>query len=338
FNASSFLANPRLCRSASDPCSSSSKDQHHGVKSQLPGKLKLLFALGLLTCSLVFAITVAIKTQSMMKRNSRSWKLTAFQKLEFTSEDIVECLKENCVIGRGGAGIVYRGTTPNGEQVAVKRLLGLGKGSTHDNGLSAEMASKPLTTEAIALTEKKMDMALDDIIKMSKKNPTKGKRPPRPAIKSQGFQNGNTFQGTTKLQRFIDSRSSIRQGVLTNRRSTFHGYQFPVTTEVANKAAAMPVRNRRVNRNVPRFTATLVQRKGANGSFNAKDKAIAKQKPQTLDALFANMKVQRLRLMTQKVNRENGHQIAQRRNVPWQQPRRGGARLGTHHQFGNFAK
>ncbi|CAL9084858.1 unnamed protein product, partial [Musa hybrid cultivar] len=139
FNASSFLANPRLCRSASDPCSSSSKDQHHGVKSQLPGKLKLLFALGLLTCSLVFAITVAIKTQSMMKRNSRSWKLTAFQKLEFTSENIVECLKENCVIGRGGAGIVYRGTTPNGEQVAVKRLLGIGKGSTHDNGLSAEV-------------------------------------------------------------------------------------------------------------------------------------------------------------------------------------------------------
>ncbi|KAG1367878.1 leucine-rich repeat receptor-like serine/threonine-protein kinase BAM3 [Cocos nucifera] len=144
FNASSFLANPQLCGSVTNPCNFSSMsqfqpDQQHGVKSQLPGKFKLLFALGLLTCSIVFATTVVIKTRSMMRRNSKSWKLTAFQKLEFRSEDIVECLKENCIIGRGGAGIVYRGTMPNGDQVAVKRLLGISKGASHDNGFSAEI-------------------------------------------------------------------------------------------------------------------------------------------------------------------------------------------------------
>ncbi|XP_077229566.1 uncharacterized protein LOC143862406 isoform X2 [Tasmannia lanceolata] len=80
-----------------------------------------------------------IKTRSIRRRNSRSWKLTAFQKLEFGSEDILECLKDKNIIGRGGAGIVYRGQMPNGEEVAVKKLLGISKGSSHDNGFSAEI-------------------------------------------------------------------------------------------------------------------------------------------------------------------------------------------------------
>ncbi|XP_042473691.1 leucine-rich repeat receptor-like serine/threonine-protein kinase BAM3 [Zingiber officinale] len=144
FNASSFLSNPRLCGSILNPCNISAsspfhQDQQGSLKFQLPGKSRLLLALGLLACSIVFAFTVAIKTRSMMRRNSNSWKLTAFQKLDFGSQEIVECLKENCIIGRGGAGVVYRGTMPSGEEVAVKRLLGISKGSTHDNGFSAEI-------------------------------------------------------------------------------------------------------------------------------------------------------------------------------------------------------
>ncbi|XP_042448979.1 uncharacterized protein LOC122033895 [Zingiber officinale] len=100
------------------------------------------------------------------------------------------------------------------------------------------MATKALTKEAIVMTEKKMNMSLDDIIKMSKKNSAKGKRPLRPLIKHQGFQNRNPSHGNTVLQGFMDSRSSIRQGVLAKRRSNFHGNQFPVITEVARKAAS----------------------------------------------------------------------------------------------------
>ncbi|KAG6481659.1 hypothetical protein ZIOFF_058277 [Zingiber officinale] len=66
------------------------------------------------------------------------------------------------------------------------------------------MATKALTKEAIAMTEKKMNMSLDDIIKMSKKNSAKGKRPPRPP-------NRNPSHGNIVLQGFMDSRSSIRQ-------------------------------------------------------------------------------------------------------------------------------
>ncbi|KAK3189111.1 hypothetical protein Dsin_028672 [Dipteronia sinensis] len=143
FNSTSFVGNPQLCGSNLNPCNYSSNSplqlhNQNGTKSHVPGKYKLLFALGLLVCSLVFAVLAIIKTRKVRK-SSNSWKLTSFQKLEFGSEDILECVKDNNVIGRGGAGIVYRGAMPNGEQVAVKKLLGITKGSSHDNGLSAEI-------------------------------------------------------------------------------------------------------------------------------------------------------------------------------------------------------
>ena len=47
-----------------------------------------------------------------------------------------------------------------------------------------QMATKPLTTEAIALTEKKMDMALEDIIKMSKNPKSKIKNQQRVPVRS----------------------------------------------------------------------------------------------------------------------------------------------------------
>lgn len=142
FNSTSFAGNPQLCGSSLSPCnylSSSPLEAHNhtGTRSRVPGKFKLIFALGFLFCSLVFATVAVIKTRKV--RSSNSWKLTAFQKLEFGSREILECIKENNIIGRGGAGVVYRGDMPSGEQVAVKKLLGINRGSSHDNGLSAEV-------------------------------------------------------------------------------------------------------------------------------------------------------------------------------------------------------
>ncbi|EOX96795.1 Protein kinase domain - like 10 [Theobroma cacao] len=143
FNSTSFVGNAQLCGSYLNTCNYSSTSplelhNQSGTTSQVPAKFKLLFALALLVCSLIFAALAIIKTRKV-RRNSHSWKLTAFQKLEFGSKDILECIKENNVIGRGGAGIVYRGIIPTGEQVAVKKLLGISKGCSHDNGLSAEI-------------------------------------------------------------------------------------------------------------------------------------------------------------------------------------------------------
>ncbi|XP_038689625.1 leucine-rich repeat receptor-like serine/threonine-protein kinase BAM3 [Tripterygium wilfordii] len=143
FNYTSFLGNPLLCGFSMSQCNDSSNSpsklhNQNGTKSRVPGKLKLLFALGFLACSLIFVVLAILKARKIRK-NSNSWKLTAFQKLKFGSEDILECLKDNNVIGKGGAGIVYRGTMPNGDQVAIKKLLGINRGSSHDNGLSAEI-------------------------------------------------------------------------------------------------------------------------------------------------------------------------------------------------------
>ncbi|XP_019455946.1 PREDICTED: leucine-rich repeat receptor-like serine/threonine-protein kinase BAM3 isoform X1 [Lupinus angustifolius] len=142
FNSTSFEGNPQLCGYDLNPCNHSTPvlNSHDktSAKPGVPGKYKLLFALALLGCSLVFATLAIIKSRKG-KKHSNSWKLTTFQKLEYGSEDILGCIKESNVIGRGGAGVVYGGIMPNREQVAVKKLLGINKGCSHDNGLSAEI-------------------------------------------------------------------------------------------------------------------------------------------------------------------------------------------------------
>ncbi|PWA70701.1 leucine-rich repeat protein (mitochondrion) [Artemisia annua] len=43
-------------------------------------------------------------------------------------EDVLECLKDENLIGKGGAGIVYRGSMANGIDVAIKWLIGRNHG------------------------------------------------------------------------------------------------------------------------------------------------------------------------------------------------------------------
>ncbi|XP_031389992.1 uncharacterized protein LOC116202547 isoform X3 [Punica granatum] len=166
------------------------------------------------------------------------------------------------------------------------------------------MEAKPLTKEALALTEKKMDMALDDIIKMSKNKPAKGKRA-RVPNKSQRAYNNAAQDKSMKLQRFMNSRSSLRQGVLAQKRSNFQGNQFPLAKEAARKAAVVPFRSRApprdrtVNSNRTRAGAPLAMNRsskntsGASKQHQGEGNGGSKQRPQTLDARFANLKEQR---------------------------------------------
>ncbi|KAL5569883.1 hypothetical protein UlMin_026458 [Ulmus minor] len=53
------------------------------------------------------------------------WKLTAFQRLNFTADDVLECLSmSDKIIGMGSAGTVYRADMPSGDIIAVKKLWG----------------------------------------------------------------------------------------------------------------------------------------------------------------------------------------------------------------------
>lgn len=140
FNATSFAGNPELCGPYLGPCTavSSSKEAH--IKGPFSSTFKLLLVVGLLICSMAFAIAAVIKARALKKANTtRQWKLTAFQRLDFSSDDVLESLKEDNIIGKGGAGIVYKGVMPSGEEVAVKRLPGIGRCSSHDHGFSAEI-------------------------------------------------------------------------------------------------------------------------------------------------------------------------------------------------------
>ncbi|XP_028774787.1 uncharacterized protein LOC114731714 isoform X2 [Neltuma alba] len=203
------------------------------------------------------------------------------------------------------------------------------------------MAAKPLSTEAIALTEKKMDMTLDDIIRMSK-NTSKTKRQKRVPNKGQKFSNGLTQDKSSKLRRFMDSRSSVRQGVLAKRRSNFQENQFPVAAQFAQKAAVAPLRNRASNRsrmanqNKARFGAPAGQRRAASGNFAPKPRptsqqqqreeeldVMPKQRPQTLDSLFANMKEQRMRGLSRPNNNVHRNGGSGPRIPPWGRSRFG---------------
>nr|AFK36808.1 unknown [Medicago truncatula] len=199
------------------------------------------------------------------------------------------------------------------------------------------MVAKPLTTEFVALTEKKMDMTLDDIIKMSKDPKTM--KPTRVLNKSKKFSNTLAQDKSLKARRYMESRSSLRQGVLANRRSNFQGNQFPFATEVARKAVTAPLhygaanRNQMANWNKTRFHVHANQRRVAGGGFSAKplpppqqqhrrhqqqlgDNIKPNQRSQTLDSLFANMKEQRMKAVSRQNNvvENNG---AGNRRPPW---------------------
>ncbi|KAK6116997.1 hypothetical protein DH2020_049241 [Rehmannia glutinosa] len=198
------------------------------------------------------------------------------------------------------------------------------------------MATKPLTSEAIALTEKKMDMTLDDIIKMSKNHAMKPKKQ-RVSNRGQKFVNNVPQDNSLKVRRFMDTRSSLRQVCqkmiesVPSMRSNFQGNQFPLATEAAKKAAIAPIRNRAFNRsrpfnvNKPRIGASTVQKNVVNGGGFTVKKSVQqaanvgpRQKPQTLDSLFANMKEERMRVLVRSrqnngPRRNGGGQLG----VPW---------------------
>ncbi|GJN24458.1 hypothetical protein PR202_gb12198 [Eleusine coracana subsp. coracana] len=148
FNATSFLGNPGLCGPYLGPCHviGGAPGTDHGRHSRAGGMsntLKLLIVLGLLLCSIAFAAMAILKARALKKASeARAWRMTAFQRLEFTCDDVLDSLKEENVIGKGGAGVVYKAAMPDGDHVAVKRLSAMssrGGGSAHDHGFSAEI-------------------------------------------------------------------------------------------------------------------------------------------------------------------------------------------------------
>ncbi|EFH46014.1 hypothetical protein ARALYDRAFT_492473 [Arabidopsis lyrata subsp. lyrata] len=187
----------------------------------------------------------------------------------------------------------------------------------------------PLIAETIALTEKKVAMALDDIIKLAKRktNVNKGKKPRRGKNKNQNF-NGAARNNTSNVRHHI---SAVRQGSVGKRRSRFQGNQFPVTTNIARKAAtAAPLDARGRAFNGGRMTSAYqsrriappVQNISVQPRVNAKRQEVDEKvehrgwKRKTLDSRFASMKEQRMTINNYGVT------VQVPRLPPWARARR----------------
>nr|KYP68267.1 Receptor protein kinase CLAVATA1 [Cajanus cajan] len=97
----------------------------------------IVIVIALATATLVVLVTVYVARRRKVQR-AMTWKLTTFQRVSLKAEEVVECLKEENIIGKGGAGIVYRGSMANGSDVAIKKLVGAGSGR-NDYGFKAEI-------------------------------------------------------------------------------------------------------------------------------------------------------------------------------------------------------
>ncbi|KAG9447683.1 hypothetical protein H6P81_013811 [Aristolochia fimbriata] len=134
-NPGDLVGNPGLCGGILPPCSSSS-----GSLTMENAHLKHIIAGWIIGIAAVMALGIGLfggrRVYQRWRRNGGfcedrfesetgewPWRLTAFQRLSFTSTDILAAIKESNVIGMGATGIVYRAEVQRPHSVvAVKRL------------------------------------------------------------------------------------------------------------------------------------------------------------------------------------------------------------------------
>ncbi|CAH8360098.1 unnamed protein product [Eruca vesicaria subsp. sativa] len=188
-----------------------------------------------------------------------------------------------------------------------------------------------LVEDPIALNAKKVAMALDDLIKLSKsdtKGGNKRKNSRRAKSKSRNFNGVARRNNTSKEKHHVNSLSGVRQGAVAKRRSNFKGNQFPVTTPEAAPVSPLRVRRRGFNAgrkscaNQSRLLAPPVQNRHAR--FIAKRQEVEQKVEngggtwKTLDSRFAIMKEQR-----KSNNNNNGvKEVHVPRLPPWARARR----------------
>ncbi|XP_060186207.1 leucine-rich repeat receptor-like protein kinase PXL1 [Lycium barbarum] len=136
-NPNDLIGNAGLCGGILPPCSQSrltvtaSKTHHvnHIIMGFIVG-ISVILAVGIIVLAgrlmynRWYLCNSFFKDFGFNKNNSEwPWRLVAFQRLNFTSTDILACLKESNVVGIGGNGIVYKAETQRPHSVvAVKKL------------------------------------------------------------------------------------------------------------------------------------------------------------------------------------------------------------------------
>lgn len=118
----SFNGNPGLCSQTIDSfkrCSRNTKI------SKDVFTLILCFALGSLILLVLFPICLYLKKRAKDDDPSlkeESWDVKPFRELMFSEDEIIDSIKQENLIGKGGSGNVYRVSLSNGKELAVKHI------------------------------------------------------------------------------------------------------------------------------------------------------------------------------------------------------------------------
>ncbi|PIA40013.1 hypothetical protein AQUCO_02500022v1 [Aquilegia coerulea] len=151
-NLDDITGNAGLCGGVLSPCShgyatSSLKERKHAhikhiIAGWLVGITALLTIVTTVLCvrrlySRWYSNSGCFGARFSVESGDWPWRMSAFQRIGFTSSDILACLKESNVIGMGATGIVYKAEMQRPHAVvAVKKLWAsqadIETGSTHD--------------------------------------------------------------------------------------------------------------------------------------------------------------------------------------------------------------
>lgn len=120
----SFVGNSGLCGGILGPCPTASQQpisiKNSAILAWFIGILVVL-SVGIFILGAYFLYRRYYKYS--FKDTSWPWRLTAFQRLNFTSSDILACVRDSNKIGMGSTGAVYRAEIHGGDgTVAVKKL------------------------------------------------------------------------------------------------------------------------------------------------------------------------------------------------------------------------
>ncbi|KAI6678243.1 hypothetical protein NL676_039039 [Syzygium grande] len=146
----SFDGNPGLCSQRLkqfQPCISSSKATTH------LGVILSCFFAGISLLLIVFAMMMYVKFRkqrdSLKSVNSLwrpdSWNMKPYRVLSFREREIIDYIKTENLIGRGGSGNVYKVVLGNGKELAVKHIWASSSGSLRRHPSSSAILSKKST-------------------------------------------------------------------------------------------------------------------------------------------------------------------------------------------------
>jgi hypothetical protein len=134
--ATDLVGNQGLCPNGHDSCFVENVAMTKMLNRSNSKRSEMIkVAIGLLSflsvAMTIFGVVMVFRARRIVRDDNDSemgggdswpWQFTPFQKVNFCVEQILKCLVESNVIGKGCSGIVYRVEIENGDVIAVKRL------------------------------------------------------------------------------------------------------------------------------------------------------------------------------------------------------------------------